>query len=107
MSIIDLDTPFAETIGFTSDRFTAASYLWRVDDAIIVSFIQSQDPCTGSFRELVNAILAMGLTVRVPSPLGRMATIVRKAGYRYRVVDVPDIGAVEYWELKPPVDTGG
>ena len=71
--LIKLGSAFGNQLGFTSDRFEPGSYLWKQGGDIMVSFIASRRPGHGAFRGLVERIHAMGLTVKVPTPLGRMA----------------------------------
>lgn len=71
------DAPF----GFTPDRFTDASYLWRTGDRVSVSFIESRVRGRGDFSRLVKAIEAEGLRVAVPTPLGHMTEILTRWGF--------------------------
>lgn len=86
-------------LGFTEERFDG--YLWRKPDAVFISFIESKQPNRGHFRRLCEAILAKNLAVKIPTPLGRMAIIVRKAGYRKTIKDNPDRDPVEVWIKQP------
>ena len=95
---ITIDSPRGESIQFTSDRFSSDSYLWVRGEAVYVSFMESK--ARGNFRTLVEAILAAGMTVKVPTPLGRMEQIVQKCGYEFAVEDDHDIGPVEVWTMK-------
>jgi len=63
--IIHLDSERAKILGFTSDKYDG--YLWKLDNAVMVSFIVSKQ--RGNFRELVRRIHALGLTVKVPAPI--------------------------------------
>lgn len=91
--IINLDDESAKILGFTSDRFDG--YLWRSGPAIIISFIASH--ARGNFRALVERIVELGLRVDVPTPLGRMQSILRRNGYKRRVEHDPQMGPVEVW----------
>ncbi len=84
----------AEELGFTPDKFDG--YLWKQDDAIIISLIVSK--AKGNFKELVDKIRSFGLAVKIPTPLGRMQNIVKKNGYRHTIED-SEMGAVEIWVL--------
>jgi hypothetical protein len=98
--IIELDTDRAKPFQFTSDRFEAGSYLWKLGDSIIVSFIASQT--RGNFRQLVQAILDSGHTVEIPTPLDRMSEIVKKNGYEQDFKYCDQTGEdYEVWSLKP------
>lgn len=79
--IIELDSERGKPFGLTSDNFAAGTYYWRVDDSVYVSFVHSKTP--GAFRHSIEAILAAGLTVKIPTPLGRMQEIVLKNGYQH------------------------
>ena len=94
--IIDLDTPFAKEIGFTSDRFLG--YLWGEQDRIVISVILSLKPGEGNFSRLMSAIEAKGLKILVPTPFPRMRAILIKKGYKMRIEDHPELGNVELWE---------
>lgn len=96
--IIELDSERGARFRFTSDRFGHGSYLWKLGGTIIVSFIESLNK--GNFRELAEAILASGLCVKVPTPLGRMREIVCKARYRQEWLFCTDADSVvEAWTL--------
>ena len=100
--IINLDTDRAKLLGFTSDKYDG--YLWRQGDAIMVSFIVSWQ--RGNFRELVRRIHALGLTVKVPTPLGRMQEILLKNGYEHTTepFDEEPGETVDVWVLRPSND---
>jgi len=97
--IIELDTERGNLLGFTSDRFDG--YLWKSGDAVLVSFIVSKR--RGNFRELVRRIHALGLTVKVPTPLGRMQEILLKNGYQHtqEPFDMEPGEMVDVWVLRP------
>ena len=94
--IIEIDSDAGKEIGFTSDRFYG--YLWKTDDSIVISFIESHK--RGNFRQLVEKILDLGLRVDIPTPLGRMEDIVNKNGYKFKLVDDEIMGMVEVWSLR-------
>ncbi len=96
--IINLDTARAKLLGFTSDKY--GGYLWKIGDVIMVSFIVSRQ--RGNFKELVRRIHALGLTVKVPTPLGRMQYIVAKNGYKHTIEHDDEMNDdVEVWVLPP------
>jgi len=66
-------TQFAVDIGFTADLFDEHSYLWFKDGILWLSFIYSKKK--GAFRNLMERIEKMGLTWRIPTPMGRMVLI--------------------------------
>ena len=81
--IINIGTKDADSLGFTEDKFTMDSYLWKDKDCIYISFIASVSPGKGDFRRLVAKIHSLGLTVKIPTPLSRMDEICRKNGYQH------------------------
>ena len=96
--MIQLDSERGLPLRFTSDRYGSGSYLLKKDGTIIVSFIESLS--RGNFRELAQAIIASGLRVEIPTPLGRMNDIVRKAGYTQTFTFCEEFGElVEVWVL--------
>lgn len=102
--IINLDTDRAKVLGFTSDKYEG--YLWKQVDAVMVSFIASKR--RGNFRELVRRIHALGLTVKVPTPLGRMQEILVKNGYQHTTepLDEESGETVDVWVLMPSNEKG-
>jgi hypothetical protein len=70
--------------GFTADRFTADSYLWREGKRVMISFIETKSKGKGHFSTLVKAIEADGLVVDVPTPLGQMQRILERWGWKSR-----------------------
>jgi hypothetical protein len=89
--------------GFTPDFFDG--WLWKKGDAIIVSFIFSLDPGKGHFKRLVENILSSGFAVKIPTPLGEMARIVRKNGYVPTLEYHENYGIVALWTKHPsPAD---
>ncbi len=96
--IVQLDDDNARRIGFTSDKYDG--YLWKLDGSVMVSFIVSKQ--RGNFRELVRRIHALGLTVKVPTPLGRMQEILIKNGYQHTNEMDDNTGeGVDVWVLMP------
>jgi len=77
--IIELNTPIANELGFTEDKFFG--YLWKRGDMIIISFIESRHPGKGNFSKLVNTILSKGFTVGVPTALRQMQAILISKGF--------------------------
>lgn len=80
--IIDLDTPRARELGFTSDKFEG--YLWEERGRVLVSFIESREEGKGNLSRLFEAIWARGLRVAVPTPMGRMRYILAAKGFTAR-----------------------
>lgn len=100
--MISVDSDRAKQLGFTSDRFSPDSYLWDSEGRVTVSLILGSRK--GSFKQLVDAILAEGKEVAVPTPLGRMRDIVSRNGYQQVFENVKGFGQVEVWILKPATD---
>ena len=104
--IIIIGTKDADSLGFTEDKFTMDSYLWKAKDCIYISFIASVSPGKGDFRRLVAKIRSLGLTVKIPTPLCSMDEICRKNGYQHSQEDFDDTdgepaGTVNVWSLPP------
>ena len=81
--IIELDSPFARQLGFTSEKFDG--YLWKEGKYIYNSFIISRKRGKGNLRQLFNRIRELGYGIKVPTPLGVMRVIVEKYGFRRTV----------------------
>src|ERR1039457_7133474 len=96
--IIEIDSERGQQLGFTSEHFNPCSYLWDDDDRVMISAIVSN--ARGTFKALVDAILAEGKAVAVPTPLPAMECIVRKNGYIHPIENA-DGEPVEVWTLKP------
>jgi hypothetical protein len=95
--IIELDTERGKEFGFVSSRFKG--YLWKEDNVITISFIESVEEGKGHFSELLNNIWAKGYKVRVPTPFARMRMILKKKGFVEKVMLDEDMGEhVEVWE---------
>lgn len=94
--IIELDSDRAKAFGFTSNKYKG--WLWKDGNAVLVSFIVSKQ--RGNLFELVQRIHALGLAVKIPTPLGRMEEIVRKNGYQL-TREYQDGEEVSVWVLYP------
>ena len=77
--IINIDTDSANVLGFTSKAFYPHSYLWRLGNTIIISFIISMRK--GEFRRLIERILELGFDFEIPTPSARMYEIGKKQGW--------------------------
>lgn len=95
--IIELDSAFGKEIGFTSKRFTSASYLVYTDNYIWLSVIVSKQPGRGHFRELVRKIEDKGYKVKVPTPSTHLRAILQMLGFK-GYVDFGRHGRVEVWQ---------
>jgi hypothetical protein len=95
--MIELDSDFGKEIGFTSNKFTGGSYLWRNGDRIIISFIESKSEGKGDLSHLFNSIEALGLRVAVPTPMSRMRAILKRKGFKPHG-EYSEMGTLEMWE---------
>ncbi len=101
MSLIDLDTPFAKEIGFTSDRFEG--WLGKEEGYIYISFIESLQPGRGHLSELFDSIVKQGYGIKVPTPFARMESICKAKGFKKTEEWFKEAGCpVEVWVLEPP-----
>jgi len=96
--VINPDSPRGKEFGFTSDLFDG--YLWQIDDSIYFSLILSKKPREGNLKRLMKTILDKGLTVKVPTPLGLMTTILDKYGFEEIEEPFPLGGTVQVWMKK-------
>lgn len=93
--------------GFTEVLFPE-SWLWKVGDAVTVSFIQCSNPGRGHFRRLIEAILEAGYSVEIPTPLGRMREIVQRNGFERTFQQDPFLCCdAEVWIKRPRSSTQG
>lgn len=97
---IHLDTEAGIFLGFTSDKFHKASYLWKVGRTISISAIMSLERGKGYFRGLVENLLQNGFTIHIPTPLPEMGRIVQKQGYRFLRI-ISEKGTFEVWQMTP------
>jgi hypothetical protein len=89
---IQLNSTFAQKLGFTDDKFISGSYLWKKGNTIIVSFIASLQPGKGHFSNLLNKIQKLGYKIEVPTPFPKMKAILLKKGFIKKMKFVPDYG---------------
>jgi hypothetical protein len=94
---IAVDSNYAKELGFTSDKFTRDSYLWKSGDRIMISLIVSRHPGQGHLSELFAAIEARGLRVAVPTPSADMRRILKQKGFVPHMEE-GSFGFVEVWE---------
>ena len=94
--IIELDSPFAKKLGFTSDKFDG--WLWKKGEYIYISFIISKKSKTGNFKRLLRRIEELGFGIKIPTPLGVMQYIVRKYGFKKTTenFDVNNLSRIAY-----------
>ncbi len=96
---IVLDSAEAVDLGFLSARFDG--HLMREGETIYIWRIRSKEPGRGHLSALVQRMLDAGYTVKVPTPIGRMAEIVRHKGFRRTVEYDPEIQPYEVWVKEP------
>ncbi len=95
---IGLDSGRGKELGFTSDKFSVASYLWEKEDSIYISFIESIEKGKGYLSELFNSILASGKIIKVPTPLPNMEAILKAKGFKHTFEKDKDCGETfEVW----------
>jgi hypothetical protein len=91
------DSEIGKQFSFVSSRFKG--WLWKKDEFITVSFIESVQEGKGHFSELLNNIWAKGYKIRVPTPFARMLMILKKKGFVEKAILDEDTGDyVEVWE---------
>lgn len=76
---IDVDSPFAKQIGFTSaNGWVKDCYLWGVPahNGIILSLLVCKKK--GSFKNLIETIQSQGWYFRIPNPSNRILEIAKK-----------------------------
>ena len=93
--IIKIDSPLGQELGFTSDKFSGDSYLWKDGDRIFISLIFSLKEGEGALSGLFDAIESKGCRIAVPTPLGKMQSILMKKGFVWH-----QEGGCEVWEKK-------
>ena len=94
--IIDLDSERGKKFGFTSDLFDG--WLWKNENAILISFIISKHEGKGNFQMLLKSIWDKGYKINIPTPMGKMGFILKK--YNFKRLNNYDnlMGPVEVWE---------
>lgn len=104
MGWIELDTPFSEELGFTSDKFRGHDFL--EGGYVYINFIASLHEGKGNFLGLLRAIDRAGYGIKVLKPSPRMKYILTKyGGFTKNVVpSIPEIGLnyrCKLWVKKP------
>ena len=98
--IVNLGDPFADEIGFTADKFDG--YLWKIGQAVYISFIVSKQPGCGHLSVLFDALWERGYTIKVPTPFPTMKAILSEKGFQAKREEWEEIGeSVEVWEKEP------
>ena len=90
------DSEKGKELGFTSDKYSSHSYLFRKDSTMIVSFIETVTPGKGYFSQLLNNLKKSGYNVKVPTPSNIMREILIKKNFKY-TVEEGDLGCCEIW----------
>ena len=99
--IIELGTPLANELGFTSDKFDG--YLWKKDTHVVISFIISLHERQGNLRRLFESITDKGFGIKVPTPFDRMRKICMKNGFKMTEEWFKEAECnVEVWVKDPP-----
>ncbi len=98
--MIQLDTPQAVEFGFTSDKFDG--YLWKTGERITVSFIWSKHERQGHLSKLFKDIEAKGFVLAIPTPLGKMQSILEHKGFVPHIEEDEMMGPVEIWTRVRP-----
>lgn len=78
--IILLDTVEGKELGFTSDKFTDHSFLWKKDDYIYISVVESREKGKGHLSKLFDTILK-DYGIKVPTPFPLMEAILIRKGF--------------------------
>ena len=77
-----IDSNEAKEFGFTADKFTKSSYLWKTNNRIWISFIESREKNRGNLKGLFRAIWSKGYEIAVPTPFALMRFILQKYGFK-------------------------
>ncbi len=101
---IPAGSEIGNVLGFTSDKFDG--WLWKKGGEIMISFIESKDQGKGNVRALMDRLeLVWGVTVAVPTPLGRMQRILEARGFK-PTLEETELGICEIWR-RPTPQVGG
>ncbi len=78
--IIELGTDRAKEFGFIPDLFEG--YLWKRENTIFISYIESKFPNKGNFTRLMKEIWNKGFKIAVPTPVAKMRQILIENGFK-------------------------
>ena len=95
--MIGLDSKMGNQLGFTSDKFDG--WMWKNEDCIYISFIESKDEGKGNLSRLFDNIVEQGYTIKVPTPMGRMISILTKKGFKRTTEPADEFGENETCEV--------
>lgn len=93
--------PGAARLGWTSEWWHPMSYIYREGKQVYLSVVIALHPGHGHFSELVERLLASGLTVKVPSPSAELRSILRHLRFRPSVEEDELHGEVWVWVRHP------
>jgi len=88
---IQIDSNYGKRLGFTSKKFMGYSYLWKIEDKIYLSLIESKEKNKGTLTELFGNISALGFRIAVPNPLPLMEKILLKGGFSKTMEDDSEV----------------
>ena len=91
--IINIETPAAEALGFSSDAFDPHSYLWRKGNTIIISLMISKKK--GEFCKLMKRISELGFDFQIPTPSARMRQIGIQQGWFFYEIESEQFGGID------------
>jgi len=91
--IVNIDTPAAKILGFTSEDFDPHSYLWRKGNIIVISLMVSKKK--GAFCKLMNKIAEMDFDFQIPMPSARMREIGEKQGWCFYRTESKEFGGID------------
>lgn len=77
---------------FAYDKKHYGGYLWKKDNTITISFIQTYPQGKGFLSKLINNIIAKGYKCEVPTPFARMRAILEKKQFTKKFVYDEDFG---------------
>lgn len=98
--MIEPDSELGKWLGFTQDKFDG--YMWKKNDQVYVSFLVSKKPNEGNLSKLFGAIHKNGWTIKVPTPLGNMESILYRKGFKNTVeYDELSKNYINVWIQKP------
>lgn len=81
--IVIPDDAFATLFGFSSLNFDG--YLWKDGNDVWVPVITSKHPGHGNLSQLFRSIVSHGYKVLVPTPFGRMQSILKHLEFKKEV----------------------
>jgi hypothetical protein len=97
---INLDSELGKEIGFTSDLFQGG-WLWKTGTTITLSFIHVKHQGHGRLKTLIKTILDKGITVEIPTPIGKMEHFVKEYALPMKVIYNNIMGPVEVYVFTP------